>query len=112
MLTDTVKSAIESAAISHATQLVAAAKATIARGQRVFVKGKPVMTPWSPEKITELRRLQIDAFEPYVLASQKRAFDAAEPLLSTDNSTDVEALEAEIKAAYCAAGRAEVARIW
>ena len=57
-----VRSALESAAESHAHKLADASLATLAAGRKTFVKGKPVFVPFSDEKRAQLKRLQLDAF--------------------------------------------------
>jgi hypothetical protein len=103
----TTQTAIENLAIARATKGCDAALATLAAGRKTFVKGKPVMVAWGPEKRAELKRLQLGAFDGLPLDADLSAHYTAEDV--TDAASE-ERLLAEAADIYRTAGRAEVER--
>lgn len=103
----TTQLAIETPAIARAAKLCDAALATLAAGRKTFVKGKPVMVAWSPEKRAELKRLQLSAFDGLPLDADLSKHYADESV--TDLASE-ERFLAEATEAYRTAGRTEVER--
>ena len=95
--------AVKTLAAAEAARLCGQALAFLAAGKKVFVKGKATVAPWSAEKRAEMKALQLGAFVPGGQVEQK--IDAAFGSMPEADMADAVAL-------YCAAGSAEVERLW
>ena len=95
--------AVKTLAATRAAKLCSEALASIAKGRKVFVKGKPQMVAFGADHLARMKDLQLGAFLPggQIMFKLDEAFG---PMTEEDM--------AEAVALYCAAGTAEVERLW
>lgn len=99
-------------ATGRAAKLVSEALASLAEGRKTFVKGKPVMVPYSDEARRIRKELQLSAFED---GNMRILQDVGEVLLAIGErwtEAEGETMAEAAVALYCAAGHAEVERLW
>ena len=106
--------AVTAAAIANASRLCAAALPELAKGRKTFVKGKPVMVAYGPERRALILDLQIGAFAPADAAAQMRVGCVLESMIRPGelSEEDADALVAEALALYQSVGVAECRRIF
>ena len=103
-MTNALAETIKTLATATATRLCGEALASLAVGRKAFVKGKPVMVPFSDDARAQRKQLQLSAFVPGMQVDAILA--GAVGALSTEAEAD------EAVALYCATGRAVVESIW